>query len=100
MRCPSAVSRLELRRYALGLRLEPERPAPGAAPANLQPRCDDAIFRARGECVDTGAGLKKNDLPALRSRELMFLRKEERMVVASPPQSTGPFSYQFRIAHR
>ena len=78
----------------------PAPPPPGSAPTNMQPRCDDAIFRARGECVDTAAGLKKNELPALRSRELLFLRKEERMVVAAPPQSTGPFSYQYRIAHR
>ena len=78
----------------------PAPPAPGSAPPNLQPRCDDAIFRARGECVDTSAGIKKNELPALRSRELLFLRKEERVVVAAPPQSSGPFSYQFRIAHR
>ncbi len=78
----------------------PPPPAPGAAPTNMQPRCDDAILRARGECVDSTAGIKNNELHALRSRELFFLRKEERVVVAAPPQSTGPFSYQFRLAHR
>jgi hypothetical protein len=33
-------------------------PPQGTAPTSMQPRCDDAIFRARGECVDAGAGPK------------------------------------------
>lgn len=83
----------------------PPPPAPGAAPPNLRPRCDDAIWRARGECVDSEAGLKKNDVPGLRSRELLFLRKDQGSVVAAPApapgaENPGPFTYQFRLAHR
>jgi hypothetical protein len=83
----------------------PPPPAPGAAPPNLRPRCDDAIWKARGECVDSNAGLKQNDVPGLRSRELLFLRKDQGSVVASPPpapgtEKPGPFTYQFRLAHR
>lgn len=83
----------------------PPPPAPGDAPANLRPRCDDAIWKARGECVDSNAGLKKNEVPGMRSRELLFLRKDQGTVVSSPPPAPGaakpgPFTYQFRLAHR
>ena len=46
----------------------PAPPAPGKAPGNLTPRCDDTIFKARGECVDAGAGLKPNNVPGLTPR--------------------------------
>lgn len=83
----------------------PPPPAPGAAPANLRPRCDDAIWKARGECVDSNAGLKQNEVPGMRSRELLFLRKDQGSVVAAAPSASGaakpgPFTYQFRLAHR
>jgi hypothetical protein len=82
----------------------PPPPAPGKAPANLRPRCDDAIWKARGECVDTSAGLKQNEVPGFRSRELLFLRKDQASVVAAPPpanaEKPGLFTYQFRLAHR
>ena len=32
----------------------------------MTPRCDDAMFRARGECIDTSAGPKN-----VTSRELL-----------------------------
>ena len=35
----------------------PERAEP-AAPVEMKPRCDDTIFKARGDCVDTMAGPK------------------------------------------
>lgn len=83
----------------------PPPPSPGSAPSNLRPRCDDAIWRARGECVDTNAGLKKNEVPGLQSRELLFLRMDQGSVVAAPPAAPGPdkpgpFTYQYRLAHR
>ena len=79
----------------------PPPPAAGSVPGNLRPRCDDAIWKARGECVDTSAGLKPNEVPGLRSRELLFLKKEQASVVAAPgPGPGGPMTVQFRLAHR
>ncbi len=79
----------------------PPPPAAGSGPDNLRPRCDDAIWKARGECVDTSAGLKPNEAPGLRSRELLFLRKEQSSVVAAAgPNPAGPMTYRFRLAHR
>ncbi len=81
----------------------PPPPAPGKVPANLTPRCDDIVFKARGECVDAGAGLKPNNVPGLTPRELFFVRKGEQSIVSVPPVKvapTAPVTYQFRIAHQ
>ena len=95
-------------------------PEPGASPlppiskprpADLIPRCDDAIFRARGECVDSSAGTQSitegENLPqglasagAVTPRDLLFLRREKTTVVASPVPLTGPVVYEFRLAHQ
>jgi hypothetical protein len=80
-------------------------------PEDLIPRCDDAIFRARGECVDSSAGTQSitegEKLPealasasAATPRDLLFLRKDKTTVVASPVPLTGPIVYQFRLAHQ
>jgi hypothetical protein len=79
-------------------------------PDDLIPRCDDAIFRARGDCVDSSAGpqgiAKDERLPqglanagAATSRDLMFLRQEKSTVVSSTEPLTGPIVYEFRLAH-
>ena len=86
----------------------PKTPPP---PANLLPRCDDAIFRARGECVDSSAGPKKvpgkealpenlAHVPGAASRELIIMRQENQAVVSSPAPLTGPIVYEFRLAHK
>ena len=86
----------------------PKTPVP---PQNLRPRCDDAIFRARGICVDSSAGprsigeeteLPENlaRVPRLRSRELVIMRQGEQAQVSSPAMEHGPVLYEFRIAHR
>ena len=86
-------------------------PRPKQPPKILIPRCDDAIFRARGECVDSGAGLRgitetdalpenMKDMPGLKSRELVIMRKEDRFLVSSPVPLSGPILYQFRLAHK
>jgi hypothetical protein len=80
-------------------------------PDDLMPRCDSAIFRARGDCVDSSAGpqgiAKGEQLPqglagagAETSRDLLFLRREKTTVVASPVPLTGPVIYEFRLAHK
>jgi hypothetical protein len=89
----------------------PPPPKPGAVPPRLTPRCDDTIFKARGECVDGSAGAKGvgptdklpenlSGAPGLSSRELMFIRERDVSVVASPAPLTGPVIYEFRLAHR
>jgi hypothetical protein len=80
-------------------------------PANMTPRCDDALFRARGACIDTSAGPK-----SVTSRELlpdnlaqvetpgagglMFMRKQNAAVVSSPVPLKGPVIYEFHLAHK
>lgn len=86
------VSPLKLEGSAAGQFATPPRPV------TLLPRCDDTILRARGVCIDHQAG------PApgkdLRSRDLLFIEKDKRTVVASPAPLEGPVVYEFRIAHR
>jgi len=80
-------------------------------PKTLLPRCDDSIFRARGLCIDSSAGLRGipetealpenlKGVPRARSRELVIMRKEDSSLVSSPVPLTGPVVYQFRLAHR
>jgi hypothetical protein len=74
-------------------------PAQAPLPPGLKPRCDDSIFRARGDCVDTSAGPKvpENDT---RSRGLVFIREKKSSVISSPTPLTGPVVYEFRLAHK
>jgi hypothetical protein len=89
----------------------PPPPKPGATPPRLIPRCDDTIFKARGECVDSSAGAKEappadklpdnlSATPASGSRQLVFIREKDVSVVASPVPLTAPAIYEFRLAHR
>jgi hypothetical protein len=81
----------------------PAPPEPNQVPANLSPRCDDTVLKARGECVDARAGLKPNVVPGLTPRELFFVRKGDQSIVSVPPvkvAANAPVTYQFRIAHQ
>jgi len=89
----------------------PPPPKPGAVPPSLIPRCDDTLFKARGECVDGSAGAKGvrpeeklpdnlSGVPGASSRQLMFIRDQEVSVVASPVPLTAPVIYEFRLAHK
>src|SRR5229473_3290659 len=93
------------------LPLPPPPPADKRVPANMTPRCDDAMFRARGECIDTSAGPKNvtsrellpdnlAQVPSSGSGDLMFLRKQNTAVVSSPVPLKGPVIYEFHLAHR
>jgi hypothetical protein len=84
--------------------------APRVPPHRMKPRCDDSLFRARGECIDSSAGLRSvpndNALPEswsklnrANSRELFFMRKSETQVITAPTTTEGPVIYEFRIAH-
>lgn len=89
----------------------PAAPSPPSAPAELLPRCDDAVFHARGECVDVLAGPRavgKDDtvpsqlpaVPAASPRDITVINKPEASVVAPANGADGPLIYQFRLAHR
>lgn len=77
----------------------------------LMPRCDDTILRARGDCIDNGAGLKPvprdGQLPqnlagaaSQTPQDLLLLRQKDTSVVSSPAPLAGPAVYEFRLAHR
>jgi hypothetical protein len=90
----------------------PSLPAPKAAPPNLIPRCDDVIFKSRGDCVDPSAGPKlvprgealPQNLVApgvdREQRDLLFLRQKNTAVISSPVPLSGPIIYEYRLAHR
>jgi hypothetical protein len=99
-------------------RLTDAPPHPAAPPPDLTvkvptliPRCDDAVLRARGDCVDHAAGLKlaprgeqlpRNLAGAVSQdpRDLTFLRQRSSTVAVSNEPLVGPMIYEFRVAHR
>ena len=88
----------------------------GTAPGTMTSRCNDAIFKARGECVDKTAGPKRVEpgvpLPdpvqqligntpiGDGSRDLNFTHKSSSSVVTSSVPLTGPVVYEFLLAHK
>ncbi|MEO7145107.1 MAG: DUF4384 domain-containing protein [Bryobacteraceae bacterium] len=105
------VSPLSLAGGGPSYRPLPPPPPPGAAPPDMHPRCDDTIFKARGDCVDSSAGPKQvseagqlpsnlRGLPTAGSRGLLFLQNENQLVVASPGPLFGPVVYEFQLSHR
>ena len=89
----------------------PPPPAPGTVPPSIQPRCDDAIFKARGECIDASAGVKPvqpgeklpenlNGAATATSRDLVFTEEQGQAVVSSSKPLSGPIIYELRLAHR
>ena len=84
----------------------PHLPPPGEAPPGMTPRCNDELFRARGDCIDLSAGPKAagDKLPdgfsGLTARDLFFIRKDKASVVSSPEPTDGPVVYEFHVAHK
>jgi hypothetical protein len=83
--------------------------APGPI-SSLKPRCNDAVFRARGECTDISAGPaalpKDAPLPApiapiagAASRDIIVVKKKDGVTVTSEGPKTAPVIYTFRLAH-
>ncbi len=88
----------------------PPPPPHADLPLSFKPRCDDTIFKSRGDCVDTSAGVKplkegqvvpKNlgGIAAPTPRELLFIQEKGGTVVSSPAPLTGPVVYELRLAH-
>jgi hypothetical protein len=93
------------------VRALPPPPPNRSLPLSFRPRCDDAIFKSRGDCVDTSAGVKPlkegetvptnlNGIAAPTPRELLFIQENGGTVVSSPAPLTGPIVYELRLAHR
>jgi hypothetical protein len=89
----------------------PAPPAKSQPPRILTPRCDDALFKARGQCIDSSAGPRNvtstRDLPdningikGLQSRELIIMRNQESVSISSAGPLRSPVVYEFRLAHR
>jgi hypothetical protein len=83
--------------------------APGPI-SSLKPRCNDAVFKARGECMDISAGPaplpKGASLPApiapiaqAASRDIIVTKKKDGVTVTSEGSKTAPVIYTFRLAH-
>lgn len=87
-------------------------PTPLTTPplSTLRPRCDDTLFRARGECMDSESGIRSvppaEKVPAvadsgkLISRDLTFIKEPQSTVILSKPSTDGFVIYEFRIAHQ
>lgn len=92
----------------------PESVHPQAAPPpppDLLPRCNDEIFKARGECLDASAGVAplppgaavpRELVPLARtaSRDIVLTNEGEDTAVQSAPEAKLPMIYTFRLAHR
>ena len=90
---------------------EPATPNAAPLPPNLLPRCDDAIFKARGECLDVSAGvaplapnapMPRELVPLARtaSRDIVLTDDNGDTAVQSAPTARLPIIYTFRLAHR
>ncbi|HEY3841415.1 MAG TPA: DUF4384 domain-containing protein [Bryobacteraceae bacterium] len=75
-------------------------------PSSMTPRCNDDLFRARGDCIDLSAGPKKagdalpENLSGLKARDLFFIRKEKASVVSSTAPLDQPAVFEFHVAHK
>ncbi len=96
---PGALSTPSIRSFA----------APGPI-SSLRPRCNDAIFRARGECDDISAGpaAVPHDAPlpaplapiaGAASRDITIVKKDNGVTVQSEGAKAAPVIYTFRLAH-
>jgi hypothetical protein len=89
----------------------PQAAPPPPPPPGLLPRCDDAIFKARGECLDTSAGVvplapdaavPRELIPLARtaSRDIVLTNDGDDTAVQPAPAAKLPLIYTFRLAHR
>jgi hypothetical protein len=86
-------------------------PPPVDPSSELLPRCDDAIFRSRGDCVDVLAGPRSvpqsdaiprelTETPPTGSRDVTIINKPTSSVIApAGDDQAAPIIYQFRLAH-
>ena len=101
----------------LGSHYQPLPPAPefNSDQLKLRPRCDESILKARGDCIDTQAGVRPvkpgdklpenmNGIVTATPREMLFIQDnrlgQESVVISSPAPLSGPVVYELRLAHR
>jgi hypothetical protein len=86
-------------------------PPQGTAPSSMRPRCNDEIFKSRGDCVDSTAGPKAvapgetlprdlTELASSASRDLKFTNDSSGSTVSSGTPLSGPVVYEFLLAHK
>lgn len=86
-------------------------PEPAPLPDSMKPRCDDSIFKARGECVDSTAGPAPlaRDVPLPpqikaaaknAARDLVLEENDEDHSVKATAPLDKPAVYVFRLAHQ
>jgi hypothetical protein len=79
-------------------------------PPNLLPRCNDEIFKARGECIDPSAGaaplppgapVPRELVPFAKSaaRDIILTDDGDGVTVKPAPSAKLPLIYTFRLAH-
>ncbi len=79
-------------------------------PPNLLPRCNDEIFKARGECIDSSAGaaplppnapVPRELAPFAKSaaRDIILTEDGDGVTVKPAPSAKLPLIYTFRLAH-
>ncbi|MBY0508030.1 MAG: DUF4384 domain-containing protein [Bryobacteraceae bacterium] len=87
--------------------LTSETPPPPASA--MTPRCDDSIFKARGDCVDVTAGPQAvrsvpdslSGLVGAKPRELTMTKSGDATTsVLVPKDVNEPLIYSFRLAHQ
>ena len=80
-------------------------------PPMLTPRCDPAQLRARGLCIDSGAGVHNvedlskttgriSQTPNLQPRDLTMIQEKNKTRVSTGGSLGGPAVYEFRVAHK
>jgi hypothetical protein len=81
-----------------------------AIPPNLLPRCNDEVFKARGECIDASAGVAplppgapvpRELIPFAKSaaRDIILTDDGDGVTVKAAPSAKLPLIYTFRLAH-
>jgi hypothetical protein len=89
----------------------PVPPQNSQLPADITPRCDDTVFKAQGDCVDTSAGARPvaqsetvpqnlSQFSDRRTADLLFLKQQKVSTVSSPEPLSGPIIYEFHVAHK
>jgi hypothetical protein len=89
----------------------PPPPPKSEIPAGLKPRCDDTVFKVRGECIDSSAGVTPvkpgeklpdnlSGVAGATPRELLFMQEKGGTVLSSPTPLSGPVVYELRLSHR
>jgi len=90
--------------------LPPPPPPTPELPSSLKPRCDDTVFKARGECLDDMAGVKPvapgetlpsnlDGIAGATPREMLFMQDKGAVVLSSQDPLSGPVVYELRLAH-